>query len=314
MPLISFIIPVYNVAPYLRECLDSVMEQDLKDFEVCVVDDGSNDGSGQICDEYSATYPGFFKLKHQPNQGVSVARNNAIEMATGQYIWFVDADDYILPGSLRYLSEILRKSGCETLFFGEKSFLNETAIEYVTIEDRDDFLCHHSCFCNPLMIFSREIIVRNNVQFPVGIRMGEDLEFQYNYLIHSGRVATIPFNFYHIRKREGSASRSTSSGVANYSGAKHLLDSMLVSLSPAIADANLWLEPRLSERIKAMLQSALSAKVTTSRDLTNIYRRYLKAFKQLGFKNIASGSLNIAKINITLYYIFYRIIYNIRRK
>ena len=78
-------------------------------------------GGGAICNEYAAAYPGLFKLKHQPNQGVSVARNNAIKMATGQYIWFVDADDYILPGSLHYISEILRQSGCETLFFWQRT-------------------------------------------------------------------------------------------------------------------------------------------------------------------------------------------------
>lgn len=79
MPLISFVIPVYNVASYLHECLDSVVGQDFSDFEVCIVDDGSTDGGGAICNEYAAAYPGLFKLKHQPNQGVSVARNNAIK-------------------------------------------------------------------------------------------------------------------------------------------------------------------------------------------------------------------------------------------
>ena len=82
MPLISFVIPVYNVAPYVRECLESVIRQEFKDYEVCVVDDGSTDGSSAICDEYAAAYPGLFKLRHQPNQGVSVARNNALDMAS----------------------------------------------------------------------------------------------------------------------------------------------------------------------------------------------------------------------------------------
>lgn len=314
MPLISFVIPVYNVAPYVRECLESVIRQDFKDFEVCVVDDGSTDGSSAICDEYAATYPGRFKLKHQPNQGVSVARNNALDMATGQYIWFVDADDYILPGSLRYISKILRQSGCDTLFFGDEPFAAETTAEYEIINDRNDFLYQYTCFCNPLMIFSREIIARNSIQFPVGIRMGEDLEFQYNYLIHSRKLATTPLSFYHIREREGSASRSTSSVTANYIGAKHLLDSMVGTLTPAMVRDNLWLEQRLAERLKALLQSALKAKVTTSHEFTMTFRRYIKELMQLGFGNIGSGSLKIARINIKLYYIIYRIIYNIRSK
>lgn len=314
MPLISFVIPVYNVAPYLRECLESVIKQDFKDFEVCVVDDGSTDGSSVICDEYAATYPELFKLRHQPNQGVSVARNNALDMASGQFIWFVDADDYILPDSLCYISEILRQSGCDTLFFGNEPFAAEAAAEYEIINDRNDFLYRYTCFCNPLMIFSREIIVRNSTKFPVGIRMGEDLEFQYNYLIHSRKLATTPLSFYHIRQREGSASRSTSSATANYVGAKHLLDSMIGSLTPAIVRDNLWLEQRLSERIKSLLQSALKTKVTTTNELTMTFRRYLKELKQLGFDNIGSGSLKIARIDVRLYYIIYRIINNIRSK
>ena len=67
-------------------------------------------------------------------------------------------------------------------------------MEYGMIDDRNDFLSRHACFCNPLMIFSREIIARNDIQFPVGIRMGEDLEFQHHYLIHSGRFATTRSN------------------------------------------------------------------------------------------------------------------------
>ncbi len=314
MPLISFVIPVYNVAPYVRECLESVIRQEFKDYEVCVVDDGSTDGSSAICDEYAAAYPGLFKLRHQPNQGVSVARNNALDMATGQYIWFVDADDYILPGSLCYISEILRQSGCDTLFFGDESFAADTASEYKIINDRNDFLYRCTCFCNPLMIFSREIIARNDIQFPVGIRMGEDLEFQYNYLIHSRKLATTPFGFYHIREREGSASRSASSAAANYAGAKHLLDIMVGTLTPAIVRDNLWLEQRLSERLKALLQSALKAKVTTVNELTISFRHYLKELRQLGFNNIGNGSLGIARINVKLYYTIYRIIYNIRSK
>lgn len=314
MPLISFVIPVYNVAPYVRECLESIVRQEFKDFEVCVVDDGSTDGSSAICDEYAATYPELFKLRHQPNHGVSVARNNALDMATGQYIWFVDADDYILSGSLSYISEILRQSECDTLFFGNKPFAAETAAEYEIINDRNDFLYRYTCFCNPLMIFSREIITRNYIQFPEGIRMGEDLEFQYMYLINSRKLATTPFNFYHIREREGSASRNASSVTANYTGAKHLLDIMVSTLTPRIVRDNLWLEQRLSERIKTLLQSALKAKVTTTNELTITARRYLKELRQLGFNNIGTGSMKIAQIDVRLYYTIYRIIYNLRSK
>lgn len=314
MPLISVIIPVYNVAPYLHECLDSVVGQDFQDLEVCIVDDGSTDGSGAICDEYAAAYSGLVKLIHQPNQGVSVARNNALKMATGHYLWFVDADDYIQPGSINYIAEILRQSECDTLFFGSESFDAKCAMDYSVVNDRNSFLTHNACFCNPLMIFSHEFIAFNNIEFPAGIRMGEDLEFQYRYLIYSNKLATTPFNFYHIREREGSASRSVSSTAANYYGARHLLNIMAETITPSIVANNRWLEPRLSERLKALLQSGLGAKVNTVRELRRSLGHYICDFKHLGFQNIGSGSLKFARISIRLYYTIYRIIFNIRRK
>ena len=91
-PIVSIIIPVYNVAPYLREALDSVVNQTCKHLEIIVIDDGSTDLSGSICDEYSSTDPRFVII-HQNRQGVSAARNAGLDVATGEYIAFLDPDD-----------------------------------------------------------------------------------------------------------------------------------------------------------------------------------------------------------------------------
>ena len=93
--LISVIVPVYNVAPYLRECLDSVIRQTYDALQILLVDDGSRDGSSAICDEYAAKDERI-TVVHQKNQGVSAARNAALDLANGKYVAFVDAD-YILP-------------------------------------------------------------------------------------------------------------------------------------------------------------------------------------------------------------------------
>lgn len=92
--LISVIIPVYNVEKYLRECLDSVLHQTYKKLEVILVDDGSTDGSGRICDEYAERYP-YFRVIHKKNAGLGMARNSGLETATGEYVYFLDSDDYI---------------------------------------------------------------------------------------------------------------------------------------------------------------------------------------------------------------------------
>ena len=94
-PLISVIIPVYNVEKYLRRCLDSVIAQTYQNLEIICVDDGSIDDSGKICDQY-AVRDARIKVIHQENQGLSAARNRGIDAADGEYIAFVDSDDYIL--------------------------------------------------------------------------------------------------------------------------------------------------------------------------------------------------------------------------
>lgn len=105
-PKFSIIIPIYNVAPYLRECLDSVLSQTIEDFEVLAVDDGSTDGSGQIIDEYAVRDQRITVL-HKGNGGVSSARNAGIDLAKGEYLCFVDGDDIVSPTFLRDLYEAM---------------------------------------------------------------------------------------------------------------------------------------------------------------------------------------------------------------
>ena len=109
MPFFSIIIPVYNVAPYLRECLDSVLAQTFTEWEAICVDDGSTDGSGAILDEYEAKDTRF-RVIHQPNAGVSAARNRGIGVAQGEWLWFVDGDDNLMPFALRTFANKSEKS------------------------------------------------------------------------------------------------------------------------------------------------------------------------------------------------------------
>ena len=109
MPKISVIIPVYNVEDYLEECIDSVLGQRDVDLEILLVDDGSTDSSGAICDEY-AEKNHKFKVVHQSNRGVSVARNIGIELAQGDWVWFVDSDDIIIPNFIIDNIEVMNSS------------------------------------------------------------------------------------------------------------------------------------------------------------------------------------------------------------
>ena len=109
--LISVIIPVYNVDPYLRRCLDSVLMQSYRNIEVLLIDDGSTDDSGKICDEY-ASIDSRIKVIHKMNEGLSVARNVGLEFAHGQWIAFLDSDDWIEPDMYYTLLKLAQDNKC----------------------------------------------------------------------------------------------------------------------------------------------------------------------------------------------------------
>ena len=115
MPEVSLILPVYNMLPYLRECLDSILAQTFRDYEVIVVDDGSTDGSGEICDSYGEKDPRF-RVVHQENGGLSAARNTGLRLASGRFVTFADSDDYLRPGFFETAVAAARQ-GYDMVFF-----------------------------------------------------------------------------------------------------------------------------------------------------------------------------------------------------
>lgn len=117
--IISVVIPLYNTQEFLLECLDSIASQFIKGIEVIVINDGSTDESARIAEEYSETYK-FVKVFHQSNQGVFSARNKGLKESKGEYILFLDADDYLAKGSIYHLVSIARKKKFDIVFFGLK--------------------------------------------------------------------------------------------------------------------------------------------------------------------------------------------------
>lgn len=118
MPTFSIIIPVYNVEAYLSKCLDSILAQRCQDFEVLLIDDGSKDGSGAICDRYAQSHPGQIRAIHQTNGGAGAARNQGIEQARGTYLLFVDGDDYLSDNLLSDLAKAIAREPADLYLFG----------------------------------------------------------------------------------------------------------------------------------------------------------------------------------------------------
>lgn len=205
MPVISVIVPVYNVEKVLYHCIDSILNQIFNDFELILVDDGSTDNSGRICDEYAGKDTRA-KVIHKQNGGVSSARNAGIEVAQGEYICFVDSDDYLESNYLKELVETKRKyadydniwCGFQTVedYNGKNKEAviakNDTGISCYSLEDI--MILHERWLdaspCNKL--FNKRVVVNNNIKFPEDLSLGEDLLFNFEYLDSTkGKIVVI---------------------------------------------------------------------------------------------------------------------------
>lgn len=118
LPSITVCVPVYNVELYLRECLDSIIEQDYSRFDIVLVDDGSSDDSGAICDQYAGKYSDRVRVVHKVNEGPLLARRDAVALATGDYVMCVDSDDMLMPGALSAVAEAIGATGADVVKFG----------------------------------------------------------------------------------------------------------------------------------------------------------------------------------------------------
>lgn len=199
--MISIIIPVYNCQKYLSRCIDSILSQAISNYEIILVDDGSSDESGQICDNYAELNDNI-KVIHIENGGVSIARNTGISFSKGEWLWFVDADDWIQENSLNVLNDILSQSNAQLLYWNifvdrGAAISEESNIPKISVVDTNSFIITR----NPSMVFqflfNKEIINQNLLSFTPGVKCGEDVEFIVKYLSNVKSIITINGRLYH---------------------------------------------------------------------------------------------------------------------
>ena len=204
--MVSIIIPVYNVQAYLRECLDSVLAQTYTDIEVILVDDGSTDKSGIICDEYREK-DRRVRVCHKQNAGVSAARNTGIELAGGEYLVFVDSDDCIHPELVEMYMQTVKPDItvlCEytTDFEQWKKFTEDSSDKKVVHVSRQEFmqLFDEDYINSPVnKIYQAKVIRDHQIVFPEDLDLGEDLLFNLAYLSKAQTSYVIlqnPFYYY----------------------------------------------------------------------------------------------------------------------
>lgn len=212
--LISVIIPVYNVEEYLHYAMDSLEKQTYKNFEIILVNDGSTDDSGKLCDEYSEEYSNV-RVFHKENGGLSDARNFGVQQAKGEFITFLDPDDYLEVYSLELLAGIQEMYDCDIVSTRVKAtelynvysnhYLIEENFKNVVIMDRDVFL--EEAFYDKVATVSacgklyRKSILE--IPFPIG-RIYEDLYIISEHVGKVNKIVHTPIQIYNYYKRQGS--------------------------------------------------------------------------------------------------------------
>lgn len=298
-PKISVIVPVYNVEQYLPRCIDSILDQTFTDFEVLLIDDGSTDSSGDICDEY-AKKDNRIKVFHKENGGVSSARNCGINFSRGELISFIDSDDWLKQNCLQEI--VTNMVDVDLLVFSYTWIFYDGSTRTVTpkemkVEEVDKIeyfiLCmrHNNTKENMFgypwnKVFRREIIKHYNITFEEGLHYCEDEIFVLSYCLKIRKAKSIPISLYYHWLRNDSLSYNK----LQYSEWMHLV-SCIDKLIPLLHYKNLQQEYRMW-RFQTFL-NACKSKMFFLKYLRQVYCAYkyakannIKKYKEHIVKNI----------------------------
>lgn len=226
LPKVSVIVPIYNVEKYLERCMDTLVNQTLKDIEIIMVDDGSPDNCPKLCDEW-AKKDSRIKVVHKKNGGLGDARNAGLDVATGKYVAFVDSDDFVSKEMYENLYNEAVNTGADTVFCGnyqysknkaiegkrnlkgrntfEGSSLKDFCLDFIAspIEVKTDWKYEMSVWHG---IYSNKLIQKNHIRFRSEREiLSEDIYFNQLYLVHTKKIVYVPEPYYFYCDNNGSS-------------------------------------------------------------------------------------------------------------
>ncbi|PWK92651.1 glycosyltransferase family 2 protein [Hallerella porci] len=231
-PKVSVIIPVYNGEKYLRDCLDSVLNQTYENLEIIIINDGSKDQSEDICLQYFQKDKRIV-YKSKKNEGVSVARNHALDLATGEFILFMDCDDLLSLNAISFLLTTAQEHHVDSVAFNYCQFRGEFK-RFIPFSLHDKHI-----FCREILIeqlynyhtsnidlglafravwgklLSASVIKKANIRFPEGMSLSEDACFMFNYVMACDKIYVVDEPLYHYRLNDNSATQSHKSNLVS---------------------------------------------------------------------------------------------------
>lgn len=230
-PLISVIIPIYNVEPYVRQALDSVVNQTYRNLEIILIDDGSPDRCGEICDEYARRDPRV-RVIHQKNAGVSAARNAGIDSATGDWLAFVDPDDWLEAEAYELALARANETAVDMVFFDCDAVYEDHSVKLSNIDAAQDTvfrdLNEKEAFCAYMKMggiwscLIRTVCVKGKIYFCRDLTNYEDYLFRTACYSQINAYAYMKRTFYHYRMRGGSATHREGGVALIQNSLRHL--------------------------------------------------------------------------------------------
>ena len=290
IPCVSVIVPAYNVETYIKKCILSIIEQTYENIEIIAINDGSKDNSAQILDNIAKT-ENRLKVIHQKNAGVSAARNAGIDVATGEYIVFVDGDDYLASDYVEYMMS-LAENGADfclsTKCFmtqNEQQTKNETVKTYNTNEATALILSPDTIIYSPNKIFKKSFLDNNNLRFSTSLFYGEGLTF----VVSASRCAnfiTVGNRKVYYYRRNNETSACTNFNIEKiYNGEKAIIN-LISNIHNKSKKINTMLILHLS-----MFYLGAIVRIN-SNNLKQMYRQDYKKWHKYIKKNIFSMLLN----------------------
>ena len=311
-PKISIIVPVYNVEKYIRRCLDSIAGQTFTDWECICVDDGTPDTSGKICDEYM-TKDVRFRVIHQENAGVSVARNIGLDAAKGDWIVFVDGDDWVSITMLQDLYDKALENDVDVVLGGY--YLTDGNQEYDTILPKEGLLSMPKDFATKWQgpcakLIKKSVLHKNNIRFLEGITLAEDLFFTFRVYYSSNKILGLPRPCYYYYQNENSVCHAiTEKNVLDEIAVIEKMEDFLKK-----SDSNEWKNFLVNRKISAKNKYIFSIEksnfiawkeyykdVTSSIVLKNSQKSYIPVLIFVCLGNSVSDLLGFPKNRKNLY-------------
>lgn len=321
--MVSIIIPVYNVRPYLQACGKSIAEITAFSWEAILVDDGSTDGSGELCDDI-VKMDQRFRVVHQTNGGVSVARNAGIVAAKGEWLWFVDADDTVNPDFEIVNGDVMQSA--DYVMFDMRNFSD--GMEPVDIGhqcakvhgdelSKNDFLSSHVCYHHQRLFYKKSLVMvdhHQRLKFSAGITVGEDLEFQYKYLTLCKRPVRLSATLYNYRIRKGSATQDGAYRTKCVRDLPVVLTHLLQWCTEQQICPQPWLEMRLQTMFQNYIYSASLVKDIDKQNFQLCLRQLLSDYQKAGFSFPKHMKMRLAYHSVESYFMMNHLYLKIRHR